>query len=322
MSLKLGGSHSKTRTTSNTNTSSTTTPIVPEWASSLTQGVAGRVGDLTHLDPQSLIAPANPLQTTAAGRAGDLTGSPWNFDAAADLTRGAANTSWLDGYMRKTAPSAAGGEASNYLDRYQNPFLHDVVDSTAADLDAHDGQVRAQQALDLAGSGAFSGSGAALTQSMTEGELSRARAAALGALRSQGYTTALGAAAGDADRATQAGIANAQTALQDRAQKVGWGFQGQQQQLSAGNQLAGLSSAYDANQRGNIETQANLGGVLRGINQEQRQAPVTSTQQIVAMLSGLPISLFTGEQKTGTENNVTKGTKTELNFEASHDFMK
>ena len=291
MSLKLGGSASKTKSTSNTTSNSTTTPIVPEWASTLTQGVAGRVGGLMGLDPQSLVAPANSLQTLAAGRAGDLNGSPWNFDGAADLTRGAANTSWLNGYMTADTPSAAAG-----LSSYLNPYLHDVVDSTAADLDASDGRVRAQQALDLAGAGAFGGSGAALTQSMTEGELSRARASALGALRSQGYATALNAAAGDADRG-----------LQDRAQKVGWGFQGQQQQLTAGNQLAGISSAYDANQRANLETQANLGGVLRGIDQEQRQAPVTSTQQIVAMLSGLPIDLFTGEQKTATESSVGTG---------------
>ena len=273
------------------------------------------------LDPQSLVAPANSLQILAAGRAGDLRGSPWNFDGAAELTRGAANTSWLDQYMAMDAPSASAGHASDYVGGYLNPYLHDVVDSTALDLEANDGRVRAQQALDLAGSGAFGGSGAALTQSMTEGELSRARAAAMGGLRSQAYTTALGAAAGDANRATEASVANAQAALQDRAQKVGWGFQGQQQQLSAANQLAGLSSAYDANQRANIETQANLGGVLRGIDQEQRQAPVTSTQQIVAMLSGLPISLFTGEQKDGTQTERSTGKTTSLSFEASHDFM-
>jgi hypothetical protein len=314
MSFNLGGSKSKTKSTSNTTSNSTTTPIVPEWASNLTQNVAGRVGGLVGLDPQSLVAPANPLQTAAAGRAENLSGSPWNFDGAVDLTRGAAKTSWLDGYMGMKAPSASAGRASDYVGGYLNPYLHEVVDSTAADLDANDGRVRAQQALDLAGSGAFGGSGAALTQSMTEGELSRARASALGGLRSQGYSTALGAAAGDADRATQASLANAQTALQDRAQKVGWGFQGQQQQLAAGNQLASLSSGYDANQRANLETQANLGGVLRGIDQQQRQSPVTSTQQIVAMLSGLPIGLFTGEQKTGT--STTKGSESTTGFNA------
>ena len=57
---------------------------------------------------------------------------------------------------------------------------------------------------------------------MTEGQLARARATTLGNLRAQGFNTALGAATGDADRSTQASLANAQTALQNRAQTVGF----------------------------------------------------------------------------------------------------
>jgi hypothetical protein len=247
-----------------------------------------------NLDPQRLVAPAHGLQIQAANGAANLSGSPWNFDGAADLTRGAADTSWLDPYLSMDTPFASGGKAYDWVNRYMDPYLSNVVDSTAADLDANAGQVRAQQSLDLAGSGAFGGSGAALTQSMTEGELARGRASTLSGLRSRAYEQALGAAAGDADRATQARIANAQTALQDRAQKAGWGFQA------------------DGNQRDNIGLQAQLGGALRDIEQQQRQAPITNTQQIVAMLSGLPIQLFTGEQKTGTESTVgtskTKGT--------------
>ena len=312
MSFSGGGSASHKSSTSKTNSSTTTTPIVPDWASNLTQTIAGKVGGLTSLDPQNLVAPAQALQTRAAAGATNLSGSPWNFDTAADLTRGAADTSWLGAYAAAPAPVASAGRAADYVGDYLNPFLRDVVGATAADLDAHDGQVRAQQALDLAGSGAFGGSGAALTQSMTQGELSRARAAALGNLRSLAYTTALGAATGDADRATQAQLANAQTLLQDRGQKIDAGFRGQQQQLAAGNQLAGLSSAYDANQRANIQTQAELGGTFRGIDQEQRQAPVSQTQQLVAMLSGLPISLFAGQQTDGTSNTVNKETSVEV----------
>jgi hypothetical protein len=319
MSLKIGGSKSNSSGSSNTQTNSTTTPIVPDWASTLTQNVAGRVGGLTQQDPQSFVAPANGLQTQAGTGAAGLSGSPWNYEGALDLTRGAANTSWLDGYMNSATPFASGGKASNYVASYLDPYLQNVVDSTSADLDAHDGQVRAQQALALAGSGVFGGSGAALTQSMTEGELARARASSLGGLRSQAYGAALGAAAGDADRATQARIANAQTALQDRAQKVGFGLQGQQQQLAAGSQLAGLSSAYDANQRANIQAQAGVGDDLRNIAQQQDQAPMTSTAQIVAMLNGLPINLFTGQttqgSQSGTSTSKTNGSNWGLSFD-------
>lgn len=285
MSLKLNGSKSKTKTTSNSTTNSTTTPVAPEWASSLTQGVAGRVTSLMGLDPNSLVAPAHSLQNQAASGASSLNSS--------------GDRSWLTPYMNADTPFASGGKAYDFVDRYMNPYLKDVVDASAADFDFNAGNVRAQQALDLAGAGAFGGSGAALTQSMTEGELARGRASTLSGLRSKAYETALGAAAGDADRATQARIANAQTALQDRAQKVGFGFQA------------------DENQRANIGAQAGLGQTFRDIDQQQRQAPVSNTQQLVAMLSGLPISLFTGEQKSATEARSGTEKRTEVGFEAN-----
>jgi hypothetical protein len=264
------------------------------------------VGSLLDYDPQSLVAPVHSLQAQAGQGAQALGGTPWNYEGALDLTRGAAKTGWVDGYMSQPTPFAAGGKAYETIGRYENPFTEQVLGSSINDLNAHEGQVRAQQALDLAGSGAFGGSGAALTQSMTEGELARARAATLSGLRSQGYNTALQAAAGDADRATQARIANAQTALLDRAQKVGFGFQGQQQQLQAANQLAGIAGNFDANQRSNVGTQADVGAALRGVEQEQRQAPFSTAQQIVAALHGLPIELFKGEQTTANERSVEK----------------
>ncbi|THD80639.1 MAG: hypothetical protein E7812_07875 [Phenylobacterium sp.] len=331
MSLKLGGStnSSSSNSTSNTNTNSntvqnsltnsntntnslsntgnvsaynsTTTPTAPAWASDLTQNIAGQVGNLTQLNPQSLVAAAQPLQWQAAAGATNLSGDPWNFDTAANITRQAADTSWTQPYLNASAPSASGGQASQWVGNYMDPYLQQVVGATSADLDASDGRVRAQQALDLAGSGAFGGSGAALTQSMTEGELARARATSIGQLESQGYQSAVNAAAGDADRATQAQVANAQMQLQSQQQKAQLQLQAQQQQLQAANGLVGLSTAYDANQRADIGTQQQVGDDLRNINQQQLQAPVTSTQQIVAMLSGLPIQLFTGQQQSGTQ---------------------
>jgi hypothetical protein len=273
----------------------------------LTQNIAGRVGDLTQLDPQSLVAGANPLQQQAASTAGGLTGSPWNFDGAADQTRYV---------MGANAPRTGAVQASPYIQQYMDPYLNDVVNASDADLTANEGKVRAQQALDLAGSGAFGGSGAALTQSMTEGELARARASTLSGLRSQGFGQALGAAQQDAQRAQGAKDLNAQ-------------LYGQQmdRSLTAARQLGDLSTSYDANQRANIGTQAALGGALRDVNQQQLQAPVTSTQQIVAMLSGLPIQLFTGQHSEGVQagsdtsntvsNSSNRGQSTTLNAQAS-----
>lgn len=284
MSLKIGGSKTNTTGSSNTVTNSTTTPNVPTWASDLTQNVAGRVGGLLNYDPQSLIAPANGLQNRAAAGAESLSGSPWNFDAAADLTRGVAQSDTPD-------------IASN-IGRFMDPYLRQVVGATSADLDANDARVRAQQDLNLAGSGAFGGSGAALTQSATEGELARARATTLGTLRSQGYAQALGGA-----------TSQAQLQQQQLAQR-----------LAAAQGLVGLSTAYDTNQRANIATQGAVGDDLRNIAQAQDQAPVTNTAQIVAMLQGLPINLFTGSTTSGTSDTHTKGQSTSIEGSASANF--
>lgn len=309
-SLGLNASASKSKTTrDSTGTfNTTTTPLVPNWAAGPVQAATGRVGSLLNLNPGDLVAPAHSLQLRGAADSADLGGYDGNFGMATDLTRGAADTSWLQPHLNTNTPFASGGKAYDYVDRYLNPYLRDVVDSSAADFDANAGQVRAQQALDLAGSGAFGGSGAALTQSMTEGELARGRASTLSGLRSRALEQAMSAAAGDAERATQARMANAQISLQDQAQKAGFGFQARNMQLNAGNQLGALASGLDANRRANIDVRAGLGQTMRGIDQAERQAPITSTQQVVAMLSGLPINLFVGQNQQGvnTEHSVEK----------------
>jgi len=281
MSLKIGGSKSNSSGSSSTQSTSTTTPVVPDWASNLTQGVASQVGSLLGRDPQSQVAPANPLQNAAGANAGVLSGTPWNYDGALDLYRGVAD---------RQAPSISAN-----IGQFMDPYLNDVVNATSADLDASDGKVRAQQALDLAGSGAFGGSGAALTQSATEGELARARATSLGTLRSQGYAQALSGATSEAQ-------------LQQQQQA---------QRLAAAQGIVDASTAYGADQRANIASQLSTGDDLRNITQQQLQAPATSTAQIVAMLSGLPLNLFTGQTTSGTQNTQTKGQQTNFNAGAS-----
>ncbi len=285
--FSLSGNASKSKTTTNsvTNSSGTTTPIVPQWGEDLVRKGAERVGSLFDQDPQARVAPTNPLMDQAAKAADRLP------------TGGGAETDGLKPFMEADTPFSSGGKAHNSINAYLNPYLKEVVDSSAADLDSNAGQVRAQQALELAGSGAFGGSGAALARSLTEGELLRGRASTLSGLKSRAFETALGAAAGDADRATQARISNAQLKLQDQGQKAGFGFQAQQAAL-AGN----------ADARANIAAQAELGGTLRGVDTERRNAEATNAGLIVAMLSGLPINLFTGQsqQQTQTANETQK----------------
>jgi len=65
------------------------------------------------------------------------------------------------------------------------------------------------------------------------------------------------------------------------------------------------------------ETAEVFNGLIRHIEQSS-DAEVANAQQLVAMLSGLPIGLFTGEQKTGTEARTGTEKRTEVSFEASN----
>lgn len=306
MSLKLGGSKKKWSNTSESTQTSARTPVVPDWAAGPVQRGAGQVASLFDLDPGALVAPSHALQAQAATTAASLGGGNGADQGGAGTRAGLGDASWLSPLMGADTPFASGGKAYNYLGQYMDPYLEDVVDASAADFNVHAGKVRAQQDLDLAGAGAFGGSGAALTRSGTEGELARARAATLSGLRSKGWESALGAAQGDAERATRARIANAETALQDRAQKAGFGFKAQEQALAA-----------DASQRANATTQAQIGEMLRGVDQQQRAAPVTTAQQIIAMLQGLPLGLFTGQSETSTKHDTASGKEKQQSLDLS-----
>jgi hypothetical protein len=389
-SFGFGGSYNSSTTKNNsTETSnSTTTPIVPDWITTPVQSAAGRANDLLQADPYGFVAPAQSLHGQAAAGATNLSGMSWNFDGAADLMRGVARhdaKTYAPSYGAADGYQAAQGTASSYggallgpvanvgaesllgnLDSYMSPYRRDVVDSALADYDFGAGQTRAQQDLDLAGSGAFGGSGAALTRSMTEDALTRGRAGTSANLLDQMFQRGTALSASDADRRQQAGLANAAAANQASLSQAGFQQEaglanlagrnqyglanmdalnqaGQlnaaarnqfglanmdaaneagrynadaadrtlQRQMEAARGLTDLSTAYEANQRSNIQSQAGMGDTLRGIDQQFRQAPITQAQQVVAMLSGLPMNLFVGEQQQGTKTaqstSKTKG---------------
>lgn len=383
----LNGSYKKGTTTEDVNRAhgSTRTPVLPGWATSVTEGVAGQVGSLLGRNPHDYVAPSNDLQQQAASGAANLTGQWWNVDGAADLMRGVARHDAktyaptfgaADSYGAVTGQTAIGQAAMgrstgaqaasllDNLDSYMSPYRRQVVDSALADFDYSAGQTRAQQDLELAGSGAFGGSGAALTRSMTEDALSRGRATTSANLLDQMFQRGAALSADDANRRQQVSLANAAAADQfglanmDAANRFGlanleavnrfglanmdaqnqaaqfntsarnqFGLSNMaaaneagrfgaeaadralQRQMDAARGLTDLASAYEGNQRANIASQAQMGGLLRDIDQQYRQAPITNTQQLVAMLGGLPMSLFAGEQTNGFENTHSR-TKT------------
>jgi hypothetical protein len=217
------------------------------------------------------------------------------------------------------------------LGAYMSPYGRDVVDAALADYDFGAGQTRAQQDLDLAGAGAFGGSGAALTRSMTEDALVRGRAATTAKLRDDMFRYGADLSNRDAERRQQtalaqagfdqeAGLAGAAGLNRAREYNAGAADRAWDRDLAAGRTLADVAGAYEAGQRANAQTQAQIGEGLRNVEQQQLAAPVTHAQQIVALLNGLPIGLFSGEQKNATENRTGTEKKTEGNFSVSVPF--
>lgn len=269
-----GTSNGQDTTSGTTNFNQTSTPTNPDWVSNLAQNLGGTVNTLAATDPTSYIAGPSALQNTAATNATNLTSSPWNYDAAADVTRGVAGAA---------TPSISGD-----IQQFMDPALNDVVNSTLADYDHSAGLTNAQDDLNLAGSGAFGGSGAALTKAATAGELARGRATTESTLRSNAFTQALGGA-------------TSQAQLQQ---------QQQQQKLAAAAQLAGLSSESAADNRANIATQDSAAAPVQAIAQAQAQAPLDLQAFLSQLFAGTMPQLFQGQTQNGTQ--VQDGTENQV----------
>jgi hypothetical protein len=297
MSLKLGGSREKTKTKNTETFTKSTTPVLPDWLSSATEGFAGRINELGKIDPYSLVSPASALENRAGALAEGLTGSPWNFDRAADTMRGF------------TKAPAHQGEAQSLLtnlESYYNPYRQQVTDAAMADFDANAGATRAAQDLELAGAGAFGGSGAAITKSLTEGELSRARNTQLSKLLSDMFTTSAGLSGEDANRRQSASFENARLSAENDDRR-----------MRAAQGLTDLSSAWDANMRANIASQADVGGTLRGISDARAKAPASLLTAQLGLFGDLPVELFRGETSAGNTQSTGTSTKTGFSVDAA-----
>jgi hypothetical protein len=208
------------------------------------------------------------------------------------------------------------------------------------DYDAEAGRRRAAQDLEMAGQGAFGGSGAALTRSLTEGELARGRNSRLAGLLDQMFAQGASLSAGDADRRQQASTAaaqlgqardieQAQLAQARDIERARLAHEGgletarlaqasetarmqdalARAQLGQEGELArsrlGLDGA--ASRRADAETQARIGAQVRAAEQAKLSAPEQALARRIEMFSGLPLGLFQGSatdsqgQRSGTE---------------------
>lgn len=274
----------------NSNIDRTTTPEVPDWILQPTQDISTKITDIGNTDPNSYVAGMNPLLDRAAQSAGGLNSQPWNFEAAGGYTHAAANG---------PTPTVQSASILDNIGAYKSGYENDVYNAALADYDHGAGMTRAQQQLELANDTTFGGSGGSIARSLTEGELARGRGSLSANLRDQTFQRAAALSSEDANRRQQAAMANA-------------GFAGDalQRQMQAGAQLADLSTAYSANERANIAQQMDVGGFMRGVDQERMNAPLTLLDFENSQRAKLNPGLFTGEHTVGTEDSTTNSTST------------
>jgi hypothetical protein len=304
----------KTKSTSQSTSTATRTPTNPEWVTSGVRGLSERTQSLLGRDPRSFVAGPSALQTKAFGGAANLATSP-RFNQAGDIfnqVAGAgANTYEAQGYdaERYDASSLLEG-----LDKYMSPYTGDVVNTALADYDFGAGETRANQALDEARSGAFGGSGAAITRALTEDSLTRGRGALSAGLRDTAFTRGAGLSATDAGFRNQAAAANAAAANQaaafraQAANEAGRFNAGAMdtalaRQLSAGGALQGLGAQEGADTRANVALQGQLGADQQAIDQALAGADISVLNEIAKIYGGLPLNLFTGDTSTGSQQS-------------------
>jgi Chaperone of endosialidase len=327
MSKSSTKTSSTSTATNNANTSnisnSTTTPTVAPWLSQSYQGFNDLISKYATTDPSSYVTGPTANQTAAFGSAGTL-GSGQNL-----INQGAGIAGGIAGqgpqgvttatYNPGSATAAQTSQAD--IDRFLNPYLQNVVDSTLTDYDVNSGRTRAAQSAQAAKNGAFGGSRYAIREAQTEGELSRGRTAADASLRSGAYDRALAAAQQETDRRQQAALTSYTTGAnagmvnagaQNQTSQFNAGLQGQNldRSLSAAGLLGNFGTAMDANQRANIGAQLDLGNAERDINQEQANALPEWLKNLSSLYGSIPIGSFTSLNQSGTDYGTSTGTST------------
>jgi hypothetical protein len=289
----------KTTTNSTSTSTATNTPTNPEWVTSGVRGLSDRTLDLLGRDPKSFVAGPSALQKKAFRGAGNLSLSPMYGQAGDIFSRVAgsgANTydaaqgraqDWTSQGYDPTTGDAVHYKAASLLenlDKYMSPYTGQVVDTALADYDFGAGQTRSTQALDEARSGAFGGSGAAITRALTEDALTRGRGTLSAGLRDEAFGRGAGLAATDTGwrneaRANAAAAQNAMRMANMDAQNRAAQFraeaanQAAMQNAAAGNQfgLANMSALNDAGRFNAsardtaLARQLQAGGALAGL---------------------------------------------------------
>lgn len=155
------------------------------------------------------LGPAAMAQAANAGNASQV--GLKGYDPTQAQTRGydASLVGDIGKYLDGSVERVQGQSLLDNLQGYMNPYLSQVVDTTAADFDDYASQQRAAMQADAARTGAFGGSRAGIARGQMEGDLARGRASTLAGLRSDAFNTGAGLSNLDAGRRQEAGMFNA-----------------------------------------------------------------------------------------------------------------
>lgn len=271
-----------------TTTHQTTTPTNASWVEPQLSTLAGRITDLSKMDPYSFVAGPNGLQNQAYATAGGLAPDTASYDGAKRLFQGT-----MAGGASYDPATVHPNSILPNLSAYMSPYLQQVVDTSLADYDYGAGQQLAQARLNAGNmDDTFGGSNRLLSDSLLGGQLARGRGALSGQLHDQGFQAGSNLANLDADRRQQAQLANMAAYNQARQ------FNATQQQ-AAGRDLVDAANAQNQASVNDINTQAAIADTLRQIAQQQASAPLSTISSLAGNYGSLPLSLLHGEVTDG-----------------------
>ncbi len=274
------------KTKTKTNQQTTLTPTNPLWVDNAVSGLSDKINTtFAGFDPTKLAPGPTDLQTQAASAAGGLI-SPNSFGQASGLFQNAAGAGPQSVDQVNIADSIQG---------FMNPWQKDVIDTSLADYDFGAGMTRAQDSLAKAGDQTFGGSGGSIQTALSNDAINRGRGSLSAGLRSSGF-----------DKASQLAVQQANLNAGRNLTNANFGESALGRQLQAGQGLAGLGVAQGANDRANIDTQSQLGEILRQIMAQQGAAPLTALGLQTDMTGKLPFNLFQGQTGTMTGNTTSK----------------
>ena len=199
-----------------------------------------------------ILGNAENMISTAAG-AGPSTVSAPNFGILSTVNKpslGAANT--FD--AAQVGPLQQVGDRLGEIDKYMNPELSRVVDTTLASYDEDAARQRAAMQARAAANGAFGGSRYGVAQGVYDADTSRNRAGTEATLRSNAYNNATGLLSGDVNQVNQGILTQAQLNQQAAAANAGAKNQFQMQEgilgANADQFNAGAQNARDSERAG------------------------------------------------------------------------